>query len=611
MKSKKPQSIKSYAKMRARSLSFKIFIVGVISVFLLGALVGTYYYRGQLMQTTNVVTRSLSQPMGLGGEFLPSQIIKTLVESGNFKDVWVTTSRNNVHVEAHSYDIYPELKNIKDSRFYWNNGLPHIVVKKPVIYGKQVVGKLFVGYQIPIYTIFWFTVLISLLFTLISLYLYSRIQRLANSLTAPFTDYSVFLKENVGSEHFFKHNNNWMKLDEINSFNEILINYILKSKENENIARKAISKAQIAKVASRVKHDVIASLDIGESALDSISDNTKQIDILKTVFERISDTVEDIPKIGSLTELEINIAAGNETSELDGLEKTDKSRKCHIASLIYQIVGEIKLSKISQSKRVKFKTITDKDSFDAFAEIAPVKFKRNLLNLYKNAIEAVMEDGYIETTISLNNEFLEISIKDNGCGIPEDILPKIGKRGATFNKINGTGIGLAAAIEDIENWNGELTISSKENVGSKVLIKLPISDVDYLYPTTLYFAPGMEIVIVDDDPIVHKVWERKLVQEKLVESSIKTTHFNNLDDATLYINKLENSDTDYILLIDNDLRHKEYTGLQFITQRSIESKSILVTSSGNSNWLHNECCKSKLPIVPKSILERIPVQILN
>ena len=76
------------------------------------------------------------------------------------------------------------------------------------------------------------------------------------------------------------------------------------------------------------------------------------------------------------------------------------------------------------------------------------------------------------------------------------------------------------------------------------------------------------------------------------------------------INKLENSDTDYILLIDNDLRHKEYTGLQFITQRSIESKSILVTSSGNSNWLHSECSKSKLPIVPKSILERIPVQIL-
>ena len=88
-------------------------------------------------------------------------------------------------------------------------------------------------------------------------------------------------------------------------------------------------------------------------------------------------------------------------------------------------------------------------------------------------------------------------------------------------------------------------------------------------------------------------------------------HYNNLDDATLYINKLENRETDYILLIDNDLRHKDYTGLQFITQRSIESKSILVTSSGNSNWLHGECVKNNLPIIPKSILERIPVQILN
>ncbi|MBT4761921.1 MAG: sensor histidine kinase [Bdellovibrionaceae bacterium] len=610
MNSEKSQSISSYAKSKAKSLSIKIFIVGVISVFLIGALIGTYYYRGQLLQTTSVVTRSLSQPMGLGGEFLPAQIINTLVDSGNFKDVWVTTNKKNIHVESHFYDAFPLFSNIKEKSIYWNKGLPHIVITKPISYNQQNVGLLFVGYQIPIITILGFTATVCVLFSLISLYLYSTILGLAKNVTTPFSEYSNFLKDNVGSEYFFNQANKWDSFSEINSFNNILTNYILKAKESEIIARKEISKAQIAKVAFRVKHDVIASLVLGESALELLDQDNEQVERLRTIFERINDTVEDIPKIGSLTEVEIKIAANNENQLDQDLQENSKVRKCHIASFIYQIVGEIKLSKIAHAKKIKFKIYSDNAAYETFSEVTPGKLKRNLLNLYKNAIEAIGEDGIIETKLKLADENLIIEIKDNGRGIPQEVLPLLGKRGATFNKENGTGIGLAATIEDVELWNGNLEIESQENVGTVIRIILPKSEVDYLYPTTLYLAPSMNIIIVDDDPIIHKIWERKFQNEQLSKNSIEIIYFYDLDSAGEHISKLEKNDIDYILLMDNDLRHKELTGLTFVQQQKIESKSILVTTSGNSNWLYDECSKHNLAVIPKPILERIPVQIL-
>lgn len=62
-------------------------------------------------------------------------------------------------------------------------------------------------------------------------------------------------------------------------------------------------------------------------------------------------------------------------------------------------------------------------------------------------------------------------------------------------------------------------------------------------------------------------------------------------------------------MIDNDLKDSKTTGIDFVKERRLENKSVLVTSNGNSNWLYERCSQLKLPIVPKAIQEQIPLEI--
>ena len=58
--------------------------------------------------------------------------------------------------------------------------------------------------------------------------------------------------------------------------------------------------------------------------------------------------------------------------------------------------------------------------------------------------------------------------------------------------------------------------------------------------------------------------------------------------------QLEKNSDDYILLIDNELGDPYFTGIDFVEQMKIRSRSILVTSSGNSNWLYEKCSQTGL-----------------
>jgi signal transduction histidine kinase len=608
MNSNKTQSITSYARQRAVRLSIKIFIIGVTSTFLIGLGIGAYYYQGQLSNTLSVVSKSLGQPMALGGDYLPSQITKTLIDSGNYKDVWLQRGNGDLHIEKHFYSTFPQFNDIKNKRYYWNNSTPFIVVSKSIHYHGERVGRIYLGYRIPFGTLVGFALATCLLFSVIALYLYKHILKLARGIAVPFKDYSEKLDGSNNKEEFLRSKERDHGYTEIKVFDSIMLDYIEKNKVSELLARKAISKAQIAKVASRVKHDVIASLVIGESALERVDKDKSQLSILKSMFERISNTVEDIPKLGELTDDEMKSAISGE----DKSEPTkDELRSSHLCAYIYQIVGEIKLSKFCQDKDIKFDIDCDEEGFSAFSEIQTNKLKRNLINLLKNSIEAIETQGSIKVIVRADESTVSISIKDDGKGIPKDKLDLVGTRGQTFGKENGSGIGLSSSIEDIHYWGGSLLIDSEEGQGTSLEIKLPRSEDNEIFPTSLTLIPETTIVIVDDDPLVHKLWRRRLQKVNSKKSSIDLFFARNIKAARSQLSKLEAEGKEYTLFIDNDLKDSKTTGADLVKELKIESKSILVSSSGNSGWLYEKCAALHLPIIPKSIQEVIPIEICN
>lgn len=95
---------------------------------------------------------------------------------------------------------------------------------------------------------------------------------------------------------------------------------------------------------------------------------------------------------------------------------------------------------------------------------------RMLANLLQNAVEASGERGSIRVTLQKNGEAIELSIVDQGMGISEDNLKKIGEAGFS-TKPNGNGLGLSSSIRALKSWGGDLKISSALGAGTQVTLR--------------------------------------------------------------------------------------------------------------------------------------------
>lgn len=112
----------------------------------------------------------------------------------------------------------------------------------------------------------------------------------------------------------------------------------------------------------------------------------------------------------------------------------------------------------------------------------PSQLQQVLLNLFNNAIDAVLEQhGYaggelvIKTSPSENGK-AQIQVSDNGCGISTDNLKKVFSPFFTTKPVGqGTGLGLSICYGIIKSMGGSIEVSSKKGAGTTFIILLPAS----------------------------------------------------------------------------------------------------------------------------------------
>ncbi len=103
--------------------------------------------------------------------------------------------------------------------------------------------------------------------------------------------------------------------------------------------------------------------------------------------------------------------------------------------------------------------------------------KQALLNLIINAIQAIKDKGIIEihTSLSSNEKYLLIRIKDNGAGIKPELMEKIFTPFFT-TKISGTGLGLPMVQKIIASHKGHISIKNNQHgCGVTVEVALPVN----------------------------------------------------------------------------------------------------------------------------------------
>ncbi len=104
----------------------------------------------------------------------------------------------------------------------------------------------------------------------------------------------------------------------------------------------------------------------------------------------------------------------------------------------------------------------------------PNKLEQLLLNVIKNSIEAMGIGGNLSIQSKLFGDKVEISIDDDGCGIPKEHMDKIMDCFFT-TKGYGTGLGLCIAKKVIDEHEGSsLTVKSEEGRGTTVNVTLPL-----------------------------------------------------------------------------------------------------------------------------------------
>lgn len=106
------------------------------------------------------------------------------------------------------------------------------------------------------------------------------------------------------------------------------------------------------------------------------------------------------------------------------------------------------------------------------------KLNQVFINILSNSIEAIDNYGEIRiklyTTIKAGLEYVVVSIKDNGCGMPDEIKNKIFEPFYTTKPMGkGIGLGLSSSYNTIKQHNGFIEIDSSIGKGSEFFLYLP------------------------------------------------------------------------------------------------------------------------------------------
>jgi len=117
-----------------------------------------------------------------------------------------------------------------------------------------------------------------------------------------------------------------------------------------------------------------------------------------------------------------------------------------------------------------------------FASTLPLVFCRRdqisqvIMNVLRNAIQAIDGPGVIDITTSLEGAMVNLSFHDSGCGIsPEDIGQIFNPFFSTKEVGEGTGLGLSISYGIMKSHQGEIVVDSTVGQGTTVTLRLPVA----------------------------------------------------------------------------------------------------------------------------------------
>lgn len=290
-------------------------------------------------------------------------------------------------------------------------------------------------------------------------------------------------------------------------------------------------------------------------------------------------------------------------------EDIDDSGEILVSTSLFDIISEKKYEYGDRDITITPHVVSK--AFFAFIKGDHVDFKRMISNLINNAV-AAFEDrkgGQIDIDLQVIDKTVELIIRDNGKGMPENVRQDIlNNKAITYGKKDGNGLGLTHARDYIAKYNGKLNIESSEHTGTSIKISYPKVSAPKWIAGKIPLNVGDLLIILDDDESIHSGWNTFF--EPHMEN-ILIKHFSDGKVAIEFINKLTPEHrARTFLLSDYELLKQEVNGLDVIDQTKM-SRSILVTSHHADKDIRERAAKMKVRILPKPLSSEIKVVFGN
>jgi signal transduction histidine kinase/HD-like signal output (HDOD) protein len=157
------------------------------------------------------------------------------------------------------------------------------------------------------------------------------------------------------------------------------------------------------------------------------------------------------------------------------LQETNHHSRINVNELITKLTGLFKPT-FYKLNDIKNNLVLDQDLPEISTD--QNRLKQIITNLVKNAVEALTEKGIVtirtRSLVIINKQqYIEISIADNGAGIPDTILDKLFSPVESTKGDNHAGLGLTIVNKLVAELNGLISYSTSDSGGAEFIIHLP------------------------------------------------------------------------------------------------------------------------------------------
>ena len=215
---------------------------------------------------------------------------------------------------------------------------------------------------------------------------------------------------------------------------------------------------------ANISHDFRSPLTSIKGYVEAIADGTIPVEMQGRYLEIVSREVERLEKLNSSL-LTLN--------NLEVKSRIMNIRPFDINKVIKNTAASFEGS--CRARKILIELILTGEQLSVTADMEQIQ--QVLYNLLDNAIKFSNDNSTITIETTEKNGKIFVSVKDHGCGIPKEILPKIWERfykqdSSRGKDRKGTGLGLSIVKEIISSHNQNINVISTEGVGTEFLFTL-------------------------------------------------------------------------------------------------------------------------------------------